>query len=165
VEEAGVERVEDLVEVVVVADGRGEALAAAGLADVFGLAGDGLGGDVAAVAVGVGGGDGLFVELREEDVGDGVMDGVGGVFKQVGEADVQTAFAQANGGVEGGEAAKADVERWDGCAGAEVAVLLLEDGDERCGCSGFCGAFFSGRRTWRRCGWCGGLIEERGGWR
>jgi hypothetical protein len=165
VEEAGVERVEDLVEVVVVADGRGEALAAAGLADVFGLAGDGLGGDVAAIAVGVGGGDGLFVELREEDVGDGVMDGVGGVFKQVGEADVQTAFAQANGGVEGGEAAKADVERRDGCAGAEVAVLLLEDGDEGCGYQGFRGAlFWRGARTERLCGEGGEVVEESG-WR
>jgi hypothetical protein len=77
VEEAGVERIEDFVEVVVVAGGGGEALAATGLANVLGLAGDGFGGDVAAVAVGVGGGDGLLVELGEEDVGDGVVDVVG----------------------------------------------------------------------------------------
>jgi hypothetical protein len=43
---------------------------------------------------------------------------------------VQAAFAEANGGVEGGEAAEADVEWRDGGAGAEFAVLLLEDGDE-----------------------------------
>jgi hypothetical protein len=130
VEETGVQGVEDLVEVVVMADGRGEALASASLADVFGLAGDGFGGDVTAVAVGVGWGDGLFVELGEEDVGDGVVDGVGCGFEQVGEADVEAAFAKADGGVEGGEAAEADVERWNGRAGAEVAVLILEDGYE-----------------------------------
>jgi len=55
---------------------------------------------VAAVAVGVGAGDGLLVELGEKDVGDGVMDGLGGVLEDVGEADVQAAFAEADGGVE-----------------------------------------------------------------
>ncbi len=45
--------VEDFVEVVVVADRGENALAAAGLADMLGLTRDGLGGDVAAVAVGV----------------------------------------------------------------------------------------------------------------
>jgi hypothetical protein len=74
VEETGVEGLEDLVEIVVVTGGRGEAFATPGLADVLGLPGDGLGGDVAAVTVGVDAGDGLLVELGEEDVGDGVMD-------------------------------------------------------------------------------------------
>jgi hypothetical protein len=161
VEETGVEGLEDLVEIVVVADGGGEALAAAGLADVLGLAGDGLGGDVAAVTVGVGGGDGLLVELGEEDVGDGVVDGVGGGLEQVGETDVEAAFAEADGGVEGGEAAEADVERGNGGAGAEVAVLLLEDGEEGGGGGGFRGALFGwGARTGRRCGECGKRVEE-----
>ena len=53
-----------------------------------------------AVAVGVGWRDGLSVELGEEDVGDGVMDGVGSGLEQVGEADVEAAFAQADRGVE-----------------------------------------------------------------
>jgi hypothetical protein len=147
VEETGVQRFEDLVEIVVVADRGGEALAAASLADVLGLAGDGFGGDVAAVAVGVGGGDGLLVELGEEDVGDGVVDGIGCGFEQVGETDVEAAFAEADGGVEGGEAAEADVECWDGGAGAEFAVLVLEDGDQRGGCGGFlcAGPFRFGR--------------------
>src|SRR5437762_834982 len=57
VEEAGVQGLEDFVEIVVVSGGCGEALAAAGLTDVLGLFGDGFGGDVAAVAVGVGAGD------------------------------------------------------------------------------------------------------------
>jgi hypothetical protein len=159
VEEAGVKGLEDLVEVVVVADGSGEALASAGLADVLGLAGDGFGGDVAAVAVGVGGGDGLLVELGEEDVGDGVVDVVGCGLKEVGEADVEAAFAKADGGVEGGEAAEADVERRDGGAGAEFAVLLLEDGGEGVWGGGFqlggARLFDLGRRG-------GEMVEERG---
>jgi hypothetical protein len=109
VEETRIEGLEDLVEVVVMADGCREAFATAGLANVFSLAGDCLGGDVAAVSVGVGGGDGLFVKLGEEDVGDGVVDGVGCVLEQVRKTDVETALAEADGGVEGGETAEADV--------------------------------------------------------
>jgi hypothetical protein len=130
VEEAGVEGLEDFVEVVVMALGRRDAFATAGLTDVLGLFGDGFGADVAAVAVGVDGGDGLLVELGEEDVGDGVVDGFGCVLEEIGEMDLEAAFAEADGGVEGGEAAEADVEWRDRRAGAEVAVLLLEDGDQ-----------------------------------
>jgi hypothetical protein len=127
---------------------------------VLGLFGDGLGGDVAAVAVGVGAGDGLLVELGEEDVGDGVMDGVRRGLEEVGEADVEAAFAEADGGVEGGEAAEADVERGDGGSGAEFTVLVLEDGDEGGGCGRFCGAGLSGFGWVERC--CGRFVEERG---
>src|SRR6266436_5023393 len=49
---------------------------------------------------------------------------------EVVEADVQAALAEPDGGVEGGEAAKADVERWDGSPGTEIAVLLFKYGDE-----------------------------------
>jgi hypothetical protein len=84
VEETDVEGFEDLNEIVVVAGGCGEAFAAAGLADVLGLFGDGLGGDVAAITVGVRACDGFLVELGEEDVGDGVMDGLGGGLEEVG---------------------------------------------------------------------------------
>jgi hypothetical protein len=100
VEEAAVEGLEDFVEIVVMAGGGGEALAATSLPDVLGLARDGFGGDVAAVAVSVGWSDGFSVELGEEDVGDGVMDGVGSGLEQVGEADVEAAFAQADRRVE-----------------------------------------------------------------
>jgi hypothetical protein len=144
------------------ARGGREAFAAAGLTDVFGLFGDGVRGDVAAVAVGVGAGDGFLVELGEEDVGDGVMDGFGCGLEKVGEADVQTAFAQADGGVERGEAAEADIECGDGSAGAEFAVLVLEDGDEGRWCGNlFCAGLF-------RFGWvelcCLVVVKENRRW-
>jgi hypothetical protein len=160
VEETGVEGLEDFVEIVVVAGGCGEAFAAAGLADVLGLFGDGFGGDVAAVAVGVGAGDGLLIELGEEDVGDGVMDGFGCGLEEVGEADVEAAFAETDGGVEGGETAEADVERGDGGSGTEFAVLVLEDGDEGGGCGDFSCAGLRGFGRMERC--CGWLVEESG---
>jgi hypothetical protein len=128
VEETGVQGVEDLVKIVVVAGRGGETLAAASLTDVLGLARDGVGRDVAAVAVSVGRGNGLFVKLGEENVGDGLVNGFRCGLEQVGEADVETALAEADGGVERGEAAEADVEWRDGCAGAEIAVLIFEDG-------------------------------------
>jgi hypothetical protein len=130
VEEAEVEGFEDLVKVVVVALAGGDALAAAGLADVLGLTCYGFGADVAAVAVGVDGGDGLAVELGEEDVRDSVMDGLGRVLEEIREADVETALAKADGGIEGGETAEADVECRDGRARTKVAVLLLKDCNE-----------------------------------
>jgi hypothetical protein len=163
VEETGVQGFEDLVEIVVVADGGGEAFAPSGLADVLGLAGDGFGGDVAAVAVGVGGGDWLLVELGEEDVGDGVVDGVGRGFEQVGETDVEAALAEADGGVERGEAAEADVERRNGGARTEVAVLIFKDGYEGRRGGRFCSAssWGSGRTEWRW-GECRDFVEESG---
>jgi hypothetical protein len=100
---------------------------------VLGLFGNGFGGDVAAVAVGVDAGDGFLVELGEEDVGDGVMNGLRCGLEKIREADVEAAFAEADSGIERGEAAEADVERGDRGAGAELAVLVLEDSDERDG--------------------------------
>ena len=150
-EETGVEGLEDLVEIVVAAGGCGEALAAAGLTDVLGLFGDAFGGDVTAVAVGVMAGDGLLVELREKDVGDGVMDRVGCGLEEIGQANVEAAFAETDGGVEGGEAAEADIERGDGCSGAEFAVLVLEDGYEGGGCGDFSCAGLLGFGGMERC--------------
>jgi hypothetical protein len=130
VEEAGVEGLEDLVEVVVIALTGGDAFATSSLADVLSLTRYGLGADVATVTISVNGSNGLAVELGEEDVGDGVMDGFGGVLEEIRETDVETSFAEADRGVEGGEAAEADVEGGNGRARAEVAVLLLKDWDQ-----------------------------------
>ena len=99
-EETGVEGVKDLVEVVVMADVGEDALAATCLTNVLGLFGDGFGGDVAAIAVGVGACDGLFVELGEQDVGDRAVHRLGRVLEQVRESDVQATLAQPDGGVE-----------------------------------------------------------------
>jgi hypothetical protein len=165
VEETGVERLEDFVEIVVVTDGCGEAFAAAGLTDVLGLFGDGLGGDVASIAVGVEPGDGFSVELGQQDMGDGVMDIVGCGFEDVGESDVEAAFAETDGGVERGEAAEADVESWDGGAGTEFTIFVLEDRDQGCGGGNLFGARLLGAGGLERC--CGDLPEESGGrcWR
>ena len=94
-------------------------------------------------------------------MGDGVVNGVGRGLEQVRETNVEAAFAQANGGVEGGEAAEADIERRDRRTRAEAAVLVFEDGDEGGRCRGFYSALFSwGRRASRREGGCGRLVEE-----
>ena len=85
---------------------------------------------MAAVAVCVVGGDRFFVELGEKNVGDGAVYGLRGMFEKVRQADMEAAFAEADGGVERGEAVEADVERWNGCAGPEVSVLLFKYGDE-----------------------------------
>jgi hypothetical protein len=170
VEETGVEGLEDFVEIIVMAGGCGEAFAATGLADVLGLFGDGFGGDVAAVAVGVDTGDGFLVEFGEEDVSDGVMDGLGRGLEEVGETDVEAAFAEADGGVEGGEAAEADVERGDGGAGAKFAVLVLEDSNEGGGRGGFFCARLLGSGIGLGIGYGvlqygrGELVEESRGW-
>lgn len=58
------------------------------------------------------------------------MDGFGCVLEDVGEPNMEAAFAQPDGGVERGEAAEADVEGRNRCAWAQLAVLLLEDGGE-----------------------------------
>ena len=83
VEEAGVERLEDFVEIIVVADRCGEAFASPRLTDMLGLFGDRVRGDVASIAVGVESGDGLSIELGQQDVGDSVMDIVRRSFENV----------------------------------------------------------------------------------
>jgi hypothetical protein len=97
---------------------------------------------VAAVAVGVGAGDRPLVELGEQDVRDGVMNGLGGVLKNVGEADVKAAVTQADRGVQRGETAESDVECGDGRARTEFAVLVFKDGYEGSGRGKFSGAGF-----------------------
>ena len=83
---------------------------------------------MAAISVRVQARNRLFVELREEDVGDRVMHGLGSRLQEIGETNVEAAFAKTNGGVEGGETAETDIECGDGSAGAEFAVLVFEDG-------------------------------------
>src|SRR5215813_7226233 len=62
---------------------------------------------------------------------DSVVDGIRRMLEEVGEADVQSALAETNGGVQRGEAAEADVEGRDGRPRPQAAILFLKDGDER----------------------------------
>ena len=125
-----VEGFEDFVEVELVSLRRGEALAAAGLADALGLLGDDFGLRVAAVPIVVVPLDGLAVELGQQDVSDGFVDGFRGVLKQVGEAHVELAFAEADGRIQRGETPEADVERRHRGARTEVAVRHFKNGDQ-----------------------------------
>lgn len=88
---------------------------------------------MAAVAVRVVRSDGLPVELGEQNVRDGAMNGLRRVLQDVGEADVQTAFAQADRGVQRRKAAEPNVQRRDRSARAEFAVLLFKERSERGG--------------------------------
>ena len=127
VEETDVEGVEDLVEIVVMADVREDALAATGLADVLGLFGDGFGGDVAAIAVSVGRRYRFFVELGEQDVCDGVEHTVGCTFQQVRETHQQPAFAEADRVVHIGKGEEFDGQFRNGRARPQFAVGFMED--------------------------------------
>jgi hypothetical protein len=129
---------------------------------LFSLFGDGFGRDVAAVAIGVDAGDGFLVELGEENVGDGAMDGLGCRLEEIRKTDVEAAFTETDGGVERGETAEADVESGNGRSGTEFAVLLLEDGDEGGRCGRFFGAWLSGSGGLE--GRCRRFLKESGGW-
>ena len=65
-------------------------------------------------------------------MGDSAVDGFGCVLEDVGESDVEPAFAEADCCVEAGETVEADIEWRNRCAGPEVSVLLFKNGDE-CG--------------------------------
>ena len=100
------------------------------MADELGLTSDGGRGGESLITQVLGGVDGFFVELGQEDVGDGANHILGSAFKQVGEADVKLSFAQTDGGIERGKAAEAQVNGRHGRPGAQSPVLLLKDGDK-----------------------------------
>jgi len=129
-EEARVEGVEDLFEMVIAAFGPEEALGAARGSDEVGLTRDGGAGGETLLAQVVRPVDGLAIELGEKDVCDGVEDGLWRAFKQIGERGKDLALAQANGGVERGEASEAHMDGRHGRARAKGAVLCLEDGGD-----------------------------------
>ena len=69
----------------------------------------------------------LAIELRDQDVRNGAQHRLRRAFQDVGERNVQAAFAQPDGGVEGGEAAEAHMEGWHGRARADNAIFVLEN--------------------------------------
>ena len=83
VEEAPVDRLEDLFQIVEAAHGGMDLLASARLPGVFGLPADGFRRCVTAVAVGVRSGDRLAIELGKQDVRDGFQYGLRRGFQQV----------------------------------------------------------------------------------
>ena len=109
--------------------GAEEALVAASAANQFRLVGYGGARSKAFVTQVMDWVDGLFVELGQEDVGDRVEDGFMRALKQVREIDMKLAFAKADGGIQRGEAAKADCDGRHRRPGTQCAVLFLEDGD------------------------------------
>src|SRR5206468_420780 len=86
-----------------------------------------LGGDVTAIAICVRGSNRLLVELRQKDVRDCVMNRLRRMFEEIGEANMQPAFAESNCCVQGSESTKANVEGRNGRARPEVAVLFLKN--------------------------------------
>ena len=74
--------------------------------------------------------DGLAIKLGEKNVRDGVEDGLGRAFKQIGEAGEDFALAKADGGVERSEAPEAHMDGRHGRARAKGAVLVLKNGDD-----------------------------------
>ena len=97
------------------------------MADELGLAGDGCGGDEALVTQVVGGVDGLFVQLGQQNVGDGPDNGLRRALQQIGEVDENLTLAQADGGIERGETAETHNDGRDGRPGTQGPVLFLED--------------------------------------
>jgi len=106
----------------------GVALAAAGVSDEFGLARDGGAGGESFEAKVVLRVDRLPVELGEEDVGDGANDALVRAFNQVAETHENPAFAEADGGVQRCEAAKANSNRRDWRPGTQKTILFLKYG-------------------------------------
>ena len=96
----------------------GVALAAASVADEFCLACDGGAGGESLEADIVRGIDGLLVQLGQEDMCDGANDALRGALDQVGKADKDFAFTQANGGIQRCESTKANRDRGDRRPGA-----------------------------------------------
>lgn len=129
-EKTRIERVENFIKIKVAAFGAEEALAATRRADELGLARDGGRGGEALVAQVVRPVDGLAIELGKKNVCDGVEDGFGRALEKIGETGVDLAFADANGGVQRGESAEADMNGRHGSTRADGAVLELKDGDD-----------------------------------
>lgn len=113
VEVAGVNVVEELLEVVVIAGGAAGVFAAVGLAEAFEVGADGGGVEPDAVA-------GLEFRSRaasenfgDEDFGKGFKNAIGSVTEGFGEADVHFAVAKAEGGDGVGVGAPAEADGVD----------------------------------------------------
>jgi hypothetical protein len=92
-EEAAVEVLENLLQVVVVAAGGADVLAPAHLADEARFGGNFVTGNIAAITATVNTIDGPAIKLGQQNMSDRVQHSFGRAFEQIGEADVELSFA------------------------------------------------------------------------
>ncbi len=126
-EEAEIQVVKNLVEIVMLALGALDALASAHLADELRLLRHGVAADVFAVTSGVGCINGLAMKLGDEDMQDGIKHRLGSAFKKIREADKEASLAQADGAINVGEAIEADFKFRQRRARAQIAICLLKN--------------------------------------
>lgn len=108
----------------------GVALAAARVADEFGLARDGCAGGKSLEADIVRRVDRLFVELGQKNVRDSADDTLGSAFNQVAKTYKNLAFTQADCRVQGCEAPKANRNWRDGRSWAYCTIFLFKNGSD-----------------------------------
>jgi hypothetical protein len=113
VEVAGVDVVEELLEVVVVAGGAAGVFAAIGLAEAFEVGADGRGVEPGAVAGLELRGGAAAKDFGDEDFGEGFEDAIRSAAEGFGEADVHFAVAEAEGGDGVGVGAPAEADGVD----------------------------------------------------
>jgi len=126
VKKTSVEIFEDCLEVVIVSPGGAQKFATAHLADQVGLPDDFMAADVFAIARRVSAVDGPAVHLGQQDVGDGLENGLGGPLEQIREANQEASVAQTDGVVDVSEGKEFDFQFGWGAAGAELCVGFLE---------------------------------------
>ena len=127
VEEAAVEVVKDLFQMVVVSAGGADVLASAHLPDESRLGGHVVAGNIAAITGAVHAIDRLAIKLGEQDVGDRLQHGLGRAFQQIGQANVELSLAQPDSVVDGNERIKTNVHGRRGRARAKFAIGFVKD--------------------------------------
>ena len=105
---------------------RDDELASAHLADEVGLAAEVVAADVFAITRGMGGVDGLAIQLGQQDVRYGMVHALRRTLEQIGEANQHKSIAQANGVVDVGKGIEANAEAGHLGAGSQLAVGMLE---------------------------------------
>jgi hypothetical protein len=127
VEEAKIQVVKNLVEIIVLAVRTLNALASAQLTNELRLLRHGMTAGVLAITRGVGSVNGLAMQLGNEDMEDGIQHWLGRAFQQIREADEDPSLAQANSAIDVGKAIETDLKFRHGRARAQIAICLLKN--------------------------------------
>ena len=130
VEEAPVEIVKDLLQMIVIALGAFHSLTPPHLPDQMSLGRHGLAPGELPIARRECGIDRLAIQLGQQDMQDGVQHRLGRALEQIGQADQHPPLAQADGAVEIGKREEADFKLRQRCFGMQLAKSLLEEGGE-----------------------------------